>query len=90
MAGRDTGPSAANRWMADERAMTGAAALPAAIVVGSHPAQLALRWALAEAAVRSCPVHVVHAWSTGAAGDFVWASRRDLRRTTTAGREPCP
>jgi nucleotide-binding universal stress UspA family protein len=30
---------------------------------GSFSADEALRWALAEAALRDCPLHVVHAWS---------------------------
>lgn len=58
-----------------------------AIVVGvdgSYPAQLALRWALTEAALRRCPVHVLHAWSVGPAGDFVWVSRRDLHSDSKA------
>ncbi len=67
--------------------MTSARSAQPAIVVGvdgSHPAQLALRWAITEAGVRGCPVHVVHAWSIGTARDFVWTSRRDLRADSHA------
>lgn len=53
-------------------------------VDGSHAAQLALRWALAEAALMDCPVRVVHAWSTGSVRDFAWTSRRSLRADSVA------
>lgn len=53
-------------------------------VDGSHPAQLALRWALTEAMLRGCGVRAVHAWSPGGIRDFVWTSRRVLRAESQA------
>ena len=44
-------------------------------VDGSVGARRALDWAVAEAEVHGWGVHVVHAWSVGAAVDFAWVSR---------------
>lgn len=51
---------------------------------GSLAAHIALDWAIAEAHARGWPVHVVHAWSVGAATDFAWLSATELRAQSEA------
>ena len=51
---------------------------------GSLAARIALDWVVAEARVRDGPVHVVHAWSVGAATDFAWLAADQLKRQSEA------
>jgi nucleotide-binding universal stress UspA family protein len=53
-------------------------------VDGSPAAERALRWALDEARIRGCEVHVVHAWVFEPLGEWALLGEQDVRAQSEA------